>query len=250
MQNLPTSESGMRAMNESNLGSTAKIKYTLGSVARTLRTNDDDIKMNGKMNGVSNSDSKPSEPKSDPLLIDEDGFIISEDKGFTEEPFAANKDTTEPFQQKDAFQSSFFPQPPPTHRDRKTANRAARRDTMMTAPVSRPETKSGGAAERRRASMAHAPAPSHVRPPQVPDPANKESRIDAVELATKKRIEMLRKLVYERSARFGADDPSLRKGEDALNNKLDFVEAETMKQIARLRTRLGESQRGGLGAQA
>jgi hypothetical protein len=250
MQKLPTSEGGMRAMNESNLGSTAKIKYTLGSVARTLRTDEGDIKMNGKMNGVSNSGSKPNEP-SDPLLIDEDGFIISEDKSLNEDLFAANKRTKEPFQQKDAFQSSFFPQPSPNRHDRKTGNRVARRDTMMTAPVARPETaKSGGAAERRRASMAHAPVTSQARPPQVIDPANKESRIDAVELATKKRIEMLRKLVQERSARFGADDPSLRKGEDALNNKLDFVEEETMKQIARLRTRMGESQRGGLGAQA
>jgi hypothetical protein len=67
----------------------------------------------------------------------------------------------------------------------------------------------------------------------------KESRIDAVEMATKKRIEMLRKLVEYRARTVTSSDSGSR---DELQ-KLDFVEAETMKQIARLRDRLGESRR-------
>ena len=67
---------------------------------------------------------------------------------------------------------------------------------------------------------------------------DKESRIDAVELATKKKIYMLRQLVAER-----AGEETRGGSKQVLDNKLDFVETETMKQIARLRDKMGESKR-------
>ena len=70
---------------------------------------------------------------------------------------------------------------------------------------------------------------------------SKDSRIDAVEMATKKRIEILRKLV-EYWARTVSEDSKQGGSKEELQ-KLDFVEAETMKQIARLRDRLGGSRR-------
>jgi len=71
------------------------------------------------------------------------------------------------------------------------------------------------------------------------------SKIDAVEAATKKRIEMLRQVVAEKAAQLSAiDDKPSRGGaghaavdDDELTHKLDFVEQETMKQISRLRRR-------------
>lgn len=214
---------GNGGMGESNLGSTAKIKYTLGSVARSIK--DLEGGAPSKMKASSSSSSKGGSSKaSDPLLIDEDGFILS--NGFGEDPFAKSGDGFADFaaaSTQDAFDESFSSLRP---KKSKAQPSSGRRKTMPTS--SQPMFPSS---DHRRSSMG-----------AVSPPKNKESRIDAVEHATKNRIEMLRKLVAERSMRLPVEEQASARGGEALNNKLDFVEAETMKQIARLRTRL-ESQR-------
>ena len=70
------------------------------------------------------------------------------------------------------------------------------------------------------------------------------SKIDAVEEATRKRIEVLRRVVAEKAVQLSAAESKGGQGgahhhleDDELTTKLDFVEEETMKQISRLRKR-------------
>jgi len=126
-------------------------------------------------------------------------------------------------------------------------------------PASKKETsprRSASLEERRRAAATVATASGTGVGEQ-----KKESRIDALEMETKQRIELLRKLVAERQQmpdpqqqqQQHRQSPSMMTGgnahgggEDAaLSNKLDFVEEETMKQIARLRQQQQQQHREG-----
>ena len=219
------------SMDESNIGATAKIKYTLTSVARTLRhkehsfNKDSLLKNEDNMSWGSLKDDKKSLNSSvagDPLLIDEDGFIVTkdgDDSGFPD-PFGPKEDLFAPMDG-DPFSGPFFP--------------AAKTDIA----ASRKKPKRSGASIG--SVTEHAKQPEALSPLFSPDSTgSKESRIDAVEMATKKRIDMLRKLVEYRAKH--VSEGSKRRDVDELE-KLDFVEAETMKQIARLRDRLGASRR-------
>jgi hypothetical protein len=104
---------------ESNIGSTAKIKYTLGSVARTLRRDSTSPKKQDsstKQDSLSDAQKdgwggtikeEQSSTKSDPLLIDEDGFIVSNNdtNGDFVDPFAP----TNLQEDLDPFANTFFP---------------------------------------------------------------------------------------------------------------------------------------------
>jgi hypothetical protein len=248
---------------ESNIGSTAKIKYTLGSVARTL-LNDAGASPNRKQNVALHHDHssslgvapknvwsggtiKEEQPSSssaaasriDPLLIDEDGFIVSNNdtsSGDFVDPFAPNnnnnnkqEDLFAPKATVNPFANSFFPAP-----KNDTKRRVKRRPTA--------ESSSSQQVDR----VVEAPNTTTTTTTATTimsfSDSSRESRIDAVEMATKKRIEMLRKLVEYR-ARTMSTTSSEDSGSKDEMQKLDFVEAETMKQIARLRDRLGESRR-------
>lgn len=246
------------APEDSNIGATAKIKYTLTSVARTLRhkehhgghakKNDASLLQQNKQTKkdemswgsldkqeLSNTDNGVAQDNksSDPLLIDEDGFIVSSEGsegGFsdpfapppTTDPFASTTRTSKPKKSdENPFAAdSFFP--PSTGIKKDTKKRAKKKSTTVTS-------------ENTKRDIVYSP-------PGDSSVMTKESRIDAVELATKKRIEMLRKLVEYRARHVSEDSKRSNKDGDELE-KLDFVEAETMKQIARLRDRLGESRR-------
>jgi hypothetical protein len=251
---------------ESNIGSTAKIKYTLGSVARTL-FNDAGASPNRKQNvalhhdhnsplGVAPrnvwsdgtikeeqlSSSSAAASRVDPLLIDEDGFIVSNNdtsSGDFVDPFAPNnnnnnnkqEDLFAPKATVNPFANSFFPAP-----KNDTKRRVKRRPTA--------ESSSSQQVDR----VVEAPNTTTATTTTATtimsfSDSSRESRIDAVEMATKKRIEMLRKLVEYRARTTPTTTTSEDSGSKDELQKLDFVEAETMKQIARLRDGLGESRR-------
>jgi hypothetical protein len=241
--NAPGGRIGLKANHiSSNLGATAKIKNTLGSVARSLARKEE---YKSLKSGWPSSLEPPATPvppskgssmakkKDDPLLIDEDGFIISPDPGADSfgDPFStSNKSPTA-----QDFDSAFDKDASP-----------------FFSPISPTGSTSRRKASGRSTSGSSGRSPKGVLPPPPSDvprrtnadtrnmssskgrstSRNREERIDEVEVATKKKIDMLRKLAAERMP------------DDHLVNKLDFVEAETMKQIARLRNRLGESRRG------
>jgi hypothetical protein len=224
----------------SNIGSTAKIKYTLTSVARTLRPKDKkkDVLAKPQKEEMSwgsldrqSMDSISDANTSDPLLIDEDGFIVTDcghDGGFSD-LFAPTNNINDPFaavaakskKDENPFADSFFP----------PENAAAVK--RGTKKKTKKKTSSVPAVDATR-DFVHSPGDNSTK--------TKESRIDAVELATKKRIEMLRKLVEYRARQLNEGSNRTNSDGDELE-KLDFVEAETMKQIARLRNKLGASRR-------
>ena len=228
----------------SNIGSTAKIKYTLTSVARTLRPKDYGHKKNdalvkqhvkddvswGSIDYKKPLDSAAGANKSDPLLIDEDGFIVSDtgDDGGFSDPFAPTNNKNDPFaavaaktmNQDNPFADSFFPPGNSATVKKEAKKRTKKKTSSMPVDASK--------------DIVYSPGDNSTK--------TKESRIDAVELATKKRIEMLRKLVEYRARHVSEDSNRTNSDGDELE-KLDFVEAETMKQIARLRDRLGASRR-------
>eukprot|EP00521_Asterionellopsis_glacialis_P006079 CAMPEP_0195281338 /NCGR_PEP_ID=MMETSP0707-20130614/689_1 /TAXON_ID=33640 /ORGANISM="Asterionellopsis glacialis, Strain CCMP134" /LENGTH=1062 /DNA_ID=CAMNT_0040340213 /DNA_START=230 /DNA_END=3418 /DNA_ORIENTATION=- len=156
------------------------------------------------------------------------------------------------------------PKPESTSRRTTTSGSGA----IKPIPASKKETssprRSASLEERRRAAaLAAAAAGNGAGPGPGPGPGGepkKESRIDALEMETKQRIELLRKLVAERQQIPGHQQQQQHKqvqsalssgknhgGNDAaLSNKLDFVEEETMKQIARLRQQQQRHREGGL----
>jgi hypothetical protein len=160
--------------------------------------------------------------RGDPLLIDEDGFIVGNDtnNGDFVDPFAPTNNQEDLFapNNEDPFANTFFSS------TKKDTKRKVKR---------RPSAESS--TSQQVARVVEAPKNTVISSND-----SRESRIDAVEMATKKRIEMLRKLVEYRARTMSSDEDSASKDE---LQKLDFVEAETMKQIARLRDRLGESRR-------
>lgn len=153
----------------------------------------------------------------DPVLIDEDGFIIGANN--TQDPFASasfgNDFPQDTFSNKDTFvgngnsttnsttnnNSSFFPAPVKDTKKKKASNGGS--------------SGSGGSGSgSRRASMGGKP-PGKTK-------KKDEHRIDDVEKATKKKLEMLRR-------------EAEKQGDSAFGSKVDLIEQETMKQIRRLR---------------
>jgi hypothetical protein len=208
-QELSVLEDKLSARDDS-ADSKGKIKYNLNSLARSLHTppKPDSLKKQDAL--LDNQKNVWASIKSDPLLIDEDGFIVSNNTGF-DDPFETNKkEDMFASQQVDPFANAFFS--------------AAKEDAL-------PKRKA-----KRRSSKE-----SLTMVTMLSTDSSKDTKIDAVEMATKKRIEMLRKLVEDRARTISED--SKQGGSKEELQKLDFVEAETMKQIARLRDRLGESRR-------
>lgn len=228
---VPVKKQPNAGFSDSNIGATAKIKNTLGSVEKYLRKDGTIGTTTGNKSSAEfqNMDGWPStldakkdkKDKCDPLLIDEDGFIISADPNDNafEDPFALQP--MEHPKNDFGFETSFFQS---SSRDTKPKNSARGKASR------RGSTEVGVSVTKKRGSSKGGKSSS-----KGPD---KESRIDAVELATKKKIDMLRQLVAERAGK------ETRGGsKQVLDNKLDFVETETMKQIARLRDKMGESKR-------
>eukprot|EP00541_Cyclophora_tenuis_P000288 CAMPEP_0116549236 /NCGR_PEP_ID=MMETSP0397-20121206/4764_1 /TAXON_ID=216820 /ORGANISM="Cyclophora tenuis, Strain ECT3854" /LENGTH=556 /DNA_ID=CAMNT_0004073943 /DNA_START=14 /DNA_END=1684 /DNA_ORIENTATION=- len=185
---------------DADTGGESKVRNTLGSVAKSL---------GGDLEWPKDQPASSSQ-QTDPVLIDEDGFLIG---GKKDEGGAAFADFDAV--PKDAFDNSFFNPPPAPSRRKKGGSRRASltsADAKKSTSSPRRATMDMGAKPSRRASM-----------------GNKESRIDAVEYATKQRLDMLRQMAADNGDSTGLD------------SKIDFVEAETMKQIRRLRDRLGEN---------
>mmetsp|Transcript_32443 Transcript_32443/g.95620 ORF Transcript_32443/g.95620 Transcript_32443/m.95620 type:complete len:873 (+) Transcript_32443:135-2753(+) len=250
---------------DQSLIATAKIKYTLGQLSSTLK-----------------QDEKRSRSSSnaDPLLIDEDGFLV---------PEAGTKPSPD-----DAFGPPAFggrSKDGKNHKSKRSELLAAKRrellgyqDQQKLRQNSMRKTRGANVddnqtiatteveADVRNKVMALAAgktAGTHgvgknddessvgMIPSGVPDLDKGErnfstinydddddiSKIDAVEAATKKRIEMLRRVVAEKAVQLSAADNKAGRGgsnhpeDDELTTKLDFVEQETMKQISRLRKR-------------
>ena len=187
-----------------------KIMDNLNSVARSLHTShkpDSLLKQDALLH---NPKDAWASIKSDALLIDEDGFIVSNNTGF-HDPFETNKkEDLFALQQVDPFANTFFS--------------ASKEDAL-------PKRKVKSRSSKESTTMFTVTSVD----------SSKDTKINAVEMATKKRIEMLRKLVEDRARAISED--SKQGGSKEELKKLDFVEAETMKQIARLRDRLGESRR-------
>jgi hypothetical protein len=147
------------------------------------------------------------EPKTgvDSVLIDEDGFIIGADP--QSDPFGAS-----------AFDADF----PPTlsfDANFNSKNNASvssinngSSSSFFLASVKDTKKKKGSS---RRASMTGKTAPGKLK-------KKDQSRIDAVEKATKKKLDVLRKAAEQQ-------------GDSAFGYKVDAVEQETMKQIRRIR---------------
>lgn len=129
------------------------------------------------------------------------------------------------------------------------SSRDQRASTAPTMRQRRATTTATRASLTQRSMHASISNPS---PTALPSPS-KESRIEAVEAATKRRIDMLRKLVAQRDSPKEDDDDAGHLGTNglqstlggkeraSLNSKLDFLEEETMKQIKRLKARLNSS---------
>lgn len=126
------------------------------------------------------ADDAASKKSGDPVLIDEDGFIIGGEQ--QPDPFAVAPTPSFPtsFSKDSTFSKSFLP-----------------------APTKDTKKKKGSG---RRASLT--------------GPPKKEDRINAVEQATKKKLDILRRAA---------------EGDAAFGNRVDMVEQETMKQIRRIR---------------
>lgn len=192
---------------EQSLIATAKIKYTLGQLSSTLKKDEN---------------RRRSSSNSDPLLIDEDGFLVA---GGAAQPSPD-----------DAFGGSFSSE----KRPKSDENRKASQSELLAAK--RKELMDYQNQKKLRQS-------SRVRigGTNVNGDRDNASKIDAVEAATKKRIEMLRRVVAEKAGQHSAADNKADRGgdhqpeDDELTHKLDFVEQETMKQISRLRKRYKSS---------
>lgn len=220
---------------DSNIGATAKIKNTLGSVEKYLRKDGTTGSTNGNATPTGFQEigggwpsalaaQKAKREKVDPLLIDEDGFIISADPNDNPfgDPFAMQPMETS--KQEFGFEASFFQS---SLKDTKPKNSSRTKTNRRSSEIGSSSTTT----KKKSSSSSSKGSKSSSKGP------DKESRIDAVELATKKKIDMLRQLVAER-----AGEETRGGSKQSLDTKLDFVEAETMKQIARLRDRMGESK--------
>ena len=246
---------------EASLIATAKIKYTLGQLSSTLKQDEKRPR----------SSSNP-----DPLLIDEDGFLVAEGAQPTpDDAFGASSFADQPKDEKNrrskrsellaakrkelqGYQNQQKLRQNSLRRMRGGTNADDDRDnqTLATTEVE---------ADVRNRVMALAAGKTNKNEDEgsvglirgVPDLDKGErnfstinydddddiSKIDAVEAATKKRIEMLRRVVAEKAVQLSAADKKGGRGsahhpeDDELTTKLDYVEQETMKQISRLRKR-------------
>ena len=238
---------------EQSLIATAKIKYTLGQLSSTLKQEEKRSR---------------SSSNADPLLIDEDGFLI--EKGIQPSP-------------EDAFGTSSFANQPTKDKNRrskpsellaakrkelqgyqsqqKLRQKSLRRMSRGVKPDDERDNQTFAPTEveadvRNRVMALAAGKPSkNDNVGFVPNEGNISainddeddddlSKIDAVEEATKKRIEVLRRVVAEKAVQLSAAESKGGRGgahhhleDDELTTKLDFVEEETMKQISRLRKR-------------
>ena len=231
---VPIKKMPEAGFSESNIGATAKIKNTLGSVEKYLRKDGTTGSTNGntstagfqEVNGgwpSAIAAQKAKREKADPLLIDEDGFIISADPNDNPfgDPFAMQPMETS--KQEFGFDADFFHSSLKDTKPKNTSRTKTSRRSSEVASSSTTKKKSSSSSKGSKSSSSKGP--------------DKESRIDAVELATKKKIDMLRQLVAER-----VGEETRGGSKQSLDTKLDFVEAETMKQIARLRDRMGENK--------
>jgi hypothetical protein len=212
-QTVPVKMQPGTGFSETNNGATAKIKYTSGSVDEQHLGSKDGIGFGG---GWPSIDSQKADKHAGLLVIDEDGFIVATDPN--ENPFG-DPFAMQPREKPETdfgFETSFFN----SSRDTKPVS-VPRNTTKASHGISEagtiPTKKKGGDKVSNSLSKG----------------ADKQSRIDAVEMATKKKIDKLRQLV---AARAGEGDSGGSK--NALDNKLDFVEEETMKQISWLRDQI------------
>lgn len=132
---------------------------------------------------------------SDTVLIDEDGFIIGAEP--QADPFASS-----------SFNAGF----PPTSFKASFDESKVGNNSFFPASSKDTKKKKGGS---RRASMTGKVSPGKLK-------KKDDSRIDAVERATKKKLDMLRRAAEQQ-------------GDPSFGNKVDMVEQETMKQIRRIR---------------
>jgi hypothetical protein len=147
--------------------------------------------------GFTSIDDDDTKKAGDPVLIDEDGFIIGANN--TQDPFAnasfGNDFPKDTFANTNTFgnpTSSFFP-----------------------APAKDTKKKKGSSSRRASTGMAGGKVPGKLK-------KKDDQLIDAVEKATRKKLEMLRREAEEQ-------------GDLAFGSKVDMVEQETMKQIRRIR---------------
>ena len=243
-----------------SLLATAKIKYKLGQLSSTLK-----------------KDEKTSRfPRNaDPLLIDKDGFMVTESTGSEPTP-------------NDVFEADFaaaFGTAPDEKGEKKRKPKgsellaAKRRELQADQQKLRQSglKRSGGAIgvltvddNQDNKTFMTTDEEKNVRDKvmalaagqtagavvldidkgertfsafQYDDDDDDMSKIDAVEAATKERIKMLRRVVAEKASQPSASDNKAGRGDvhqpddDELTTTLDFVEQETMKQISRLRKR-------------
>ena len=244
---------------EQSLIATAKIKYTLGQLSSTLKQDEK------RPRASSNAD---------PLLIDEDGFLVqggnqpSSDDAFGASSFAGqpNEDKNRRSKRSELLaakrkelQGYQKLRQNSLRRMRGGVNADDERDnqTLATTEVEADVRNRVMALAAGKTGKNDDESSVGLIPSGVPDLDKGErnfstinydddddlSKIDAVEAATKKRIEMLRRVVAEKAVQLSAADNKGGRGgahhpeDDELTTKLDFVEEETMKQISRLRKR-------------